>query len=66
MEFPVIFKLSVPGLLNLTQIRKTHPGVGKYFTGIGGGEDKIPQFYWTDRTGSKTVQGAQHNIIRNI
>ena len=59
MEFPVIFKLSVTGLLNLTQIKKTHQSVASYFNGIS--EKTNPQFYWTDRNGSKTVQGSQHN-----
>ena len=59
MEFPVIFRLSVTGLLNITQIKKTHPSVGSYFNGIA--EKTNPQFYWSDRNGSKSVQGSQLN-----
>ena len=57
MEFPVIFKLSVTGLMNITRIMKTHLNVASYFNGISGKSD--PQFYWTDRNGSKTVQGSK-------
>ena len=64
MEFPVIFKLSVHGLLNITRIMKTHQNVGSYFNGIG--EGNIPQFHWTDRNGRKTVQGTQLNNFNTI
>ena len=66
IEFPVIFKLSVSGLLNIKKIKKSHQTVGAYFNGIEGNANPIPQFYWTDKNGRNTVQGAQDSNFKTI